>query len=313
MEHPGPLLLRTAAGAKRRLLIVAPYIKENALNRLLEVASPDLEELICVARWLPQDIAAGVCDLGIYDALKRSPNHHLLVHPHLHAKYYRADDTCLIGSANITSRALGWVQPGNLELLIAVPAQSDELQSWEEGLLATAVPATAEMRDRIQEQAEKLSKDPKPTPLPEVQGSVEISEEGALHWVPSCPAPERLWEVYNGGGEEDMNRGAREAALEDLAALAPPPSMTEDQLNAYVAGALSSMPLIQELDERMDRGLTDPQAHELLENLIGDQPPSSPQKAWSLLKRWLHHFFPGDYILETHQTVMSKGSHLGLK
>lgn len=50
-----------------------------------------------------------------------------MLHPSLHAKFYRIDDVVLIGSANLTSSAMGWSQQPNLEILCQAGGNFD---SW---------------------------------------------------------------------------------------------------------------------------------------------------------------------------------------
>jgi len=51
----------------------------------------------------------------------------LYIRQDLHAKFFAADDRCLVGSANVTSAALGWREPANLELLIPVKRTTAEV------------------------------------------------------------------------------------------------------------------------------------------------------------------------------------------
>ena len=79
-----------------------------------------------------------------------------MVHPHLHAKFYSNGRKTLVGSANLTSRGLGWRAPSNVELLVALPADFPGLADWESALLNSAVEATEQLREQIRVQAEQL-------------------------------------------------------------------------------------------------------------------------------------------------------------
>ena len=80
------------------LLIVAPYIKADALTIALENLSSGAS-LTCVTRWNPQDISSGASDTICRTiVLQRGGTFRL--HPSLHAKYYRAGNAMLVGSAN---------------------------------------------------------------------------------------------------------------------------------------------------------------------------------------------------------------------
>ena len=229
---------------------------------------PDtVSKLTCITRWLPEDIASGVCDLEIFDDILNAQGGRLLVHPHLHAKYYSNGQRTLVGSANLTARGLGWHTPANVEILVALPADFPGLADWESVLLESAIEATELLRQQLRTQAEELKQAvPLPHP-PEVEAEPREPEALTL-WVPQCPVPERLWEVYCGGGADTMVSSAFKAAQDDLAALSPPQGLTEELFNAYVAGILRQMPLLAELDKLAVAGLTDTKAHEFLSNYL---------------------------------------------
>ena len=106
--------------AERELLLVAPFIKFDTFKRLLERVDEQVS-ITCVTRWRPDEIARGVSDIEIWQVFQARENATLWLRNDLHAKYYRSDENCLIGSANITSSALGWIAHPNYELLIQVP------------------------------------------------------------------------------------------------------------------------------------------------------------------------------------------------
>jgi hypothetical protein len=84
--------------------------------------------------------------------------------------------------------------------------------------LASTIQATEQLREQIRLRADELNRSQPLHPAPEVGAEVETEEEAAL-WVPQCPAPERLWQVYRGRGGDTMVSSAFEAAHEDLAAI----------------------------------------------------------------------------------------------
>ena len=111
---PGDELIRLCAGA-RHLVLAAPYVKADALAKLLSEVSPDAS-LICITRWNLQDIVLGASDIECR-SIVTSLGGSFRLHPSLHAKYYRIDDVVLVGSANLTSSAMGWSRQPNLEIL----------------------------------------------------------------------------------------------------------------------------------------------------------------------------------------------------
>lgn len=307
---PGDGILELVKTANDRVVIAAPYIKSPTLRRLLDAVPETVSECICVTRWLPEDIASGVCDLEILDDIAGARGGRLLVHPHLHAKYYSNGRDSLVGSANLTARGLGWHTPSNVELLVALPVEFSGLAEWEHALLSSAVQATEELRDRIRRQADDLKQDETLRRLPEVEDDAATEAEQTL-WVPQCPTPDRLWQVYRGRGADTMVSSAFEAAQHDLAGLSPPQGLTQDLFTAYVAGILKQMPLLAEIDKLAAAGLTDTKAHEFLaDNLGGTVVEVDHAQVWRVVKLWLVHFFPDSYRLETGQEVLVKGREL---
>ena len=308
---PGDGILALVSGAYDRVVIAAPYIKSPTLRRLLDAVPETVSECVCVTRWLPEDIASGVCDLKILDDIAVARGGRLLVHPHLHAKYYSNGRDSLVGSANLTARGLGWHTPSNVELLVALPVEFAGLAEWEHALLSSAVQATEELRDRIRRQAVALKQDEAPRRLPEVEDDTAMEAEQTL-WVPQCPTPDRLWQVYRGRGADTMVSSAFEAAQDDLAALSPPEGLAQDLFTAYVAGILKQIPFLAKIDKLAVAGLTDTKAHEFLANSLGGGTVAEQDHAqvWRVIKLWLVHFFPDSYRLETGQEVLAKAREL---
>ena len=303
---PGDKALNIIRNATESVLFVSPYIKSNAIDQFLSTIPDGVRSIKCITRWLPEDIASGVCDSDIWERITIRGGE-LLVHPHLHAKYYRADDRCLVGSANLTKRGLGWSSPSNVELLVELPATFEGLAEWEARIINAAVPVKTELYDQITKQAAELKERGNVYQLPEIEPSGE-GASSVRFWVPHCPVPEKLWDVYRGMSSDSMVTSAYEAAKKDLVALSPPPDLSKPLFNKYVAGILRQMPLIAEIDQLAQRGITDTQAHDFLDENLGDELNYQSKHTWRVLKDWLIHFFPETYRLEAEQEVLVKGT-----
>ena len=177
----------------------------------------------------------------------------------------------------------GWKTPANLELLVELSRDFPGLSEWEAVLLGSAVPATEDLRDQILREADRLKADGKVSRVPEVDQGTE-EDTAAFHWIPACPVPDRLWNVYKGGGIGTMVTSAREAAQHDLVALAPPEGLSEPLFDAYIAGILKQMPLMAEIDRFASTGLTDSQAHRFLAERLGNDDSNPSVQAWRVLK-----------------------------
>ena len=120
-EPVGVLLLKACASARRQLVVCAPFIKAAVIERVMRATN---EEVVIevFTRWRPDEIAANVSDTQVL-SLVANRGGSVYLCDRLHAKYVRFDERALIGSANLTSAALGWSASPNLELLIEVLAE----------------------------------------------------------------------------------------------------------------------------------------------------------------------------------------------
>ena len=303
---PVSAVVELMRSATDNVLIVAPYIKAGALRKIISVIPDTVSSLKCVTRWLPEDIVSGACDLEIFDLITDRQGWDLYVYPHLHAKYYRTSNSAMIGSANISSRALGWSSPPNVELLVRLPVDLPGLAEWEKHLLNSTVLATIEVRDQIAKKAAILREEGTAIPVaPEVEAVLQ-KEGFSKQWFPKCPVPERLWEVYNGTGVDTMVSSAREGAERDLVALAPYKGLSKDIFKACVVGILKRMPVIEGIDQLSSNGLSDDQAIAFLEKKLGANTVYTHEEIWRILKNWLMYFFPDDYRFETTQVTLVK-------
>jgi hypothetical protein len=309
MPGHGDKLLDLCRGATETVLIVAPFIKDHVLARVCEVLPPTVQALTCVTRWFPEEVAAGVSDLEIFDRLAQLSGGRLLLHPHLHAKLYRADRRCLIGSANLTGRALGWSSPPNIELLVELDVAAPDLAALETQLLEAAVPATVDMREAVRTAADKLKAENQVPQFSAIE--MDSSAPSPQVWLPTCTTPDRLWNVYANQQPWQLVTTGVTAAQADLKALGPPPSLLRPTFNHFIAAALKQMFLVMEIDHRAATGITDEQAIALITEAVGtDNLPYPPADMWEVLKLWLAYFFPGTYRRTAQGEVFVRGRQI---
>lgn len=300
----GRQLLDLISSANDTVVLVAPFIKADSLRQVLEAISKPGVRVDCVTRWHPEDIVDCVCDIEIFDLLSEHANTHLWRHPYLHAKYFRGDQTCLVGSANLTGRALGWRLPSNLELLVELDARLPLLQNWETSLMANSVRVTSELRDQIAKEADQLA-----AQRPQrVSLDVEGDDDPNPQWMPLCPSPEKLFRIYTG----ELNKGrmvssAFELAQRDLKILGPPMGYSEAQFVRHVADRIQKLDVIQKIVSASSIGLPDAQAVDLVAEYMDTSFTIDRGDAWKTIKRWMMHFFPEDYRIEVGQEVLVKG------
>ena len=302
-EMLGNQLLKLASSAKENIVFVAPFIKFETLRRIMDVIPNQLLQVDCVTRWHSEDIVDGVCDLEIFDLFAKRTNARLWRHPNLHAKYFRGDESCLVGSANLTGRALGWRLPCNLELIVELDRNFPGLKGWEDSLMRSSVLVTRDLRDQLAREAELLAlQRPK---MPSMD--VECDDDPNYQWMPLCPTPKKLFKVYSGALDEGkMVSSAFELAQRDLRTLGPPKGYSEEDFLCYVADRLQELEVIRKVVAASDAGLSDVQAADMIADYIDTSLTIDPDDAWNILKCWMMHFFPEKYRIEVGQEILVK-------
>ena len=230
---PWPTLMARCRYAKTAV-IVAPYMKTSALERIL-TAIPDDASVTCVSRWTPEDIRSGVTDLDCRE-LVMARDGAFLLHDRLHAKYYRFDNQVLIGSSNLTRTGMNIDGFGNLEILCASPSDFDAMQ-FESRLLQEAYPvsdADFALWSRI-------------TPIPQQDQTVSLHHDlgSPVGWRPTTRRPEYLWLAYQQRGEEIPLSEQQEVASQEVRTMGVPDGLTGQEFDDWVRLSLLTSPFVK--------------------------------------------------------------------
>lgn len=210
-------------------------MKAGALRQLLASMRSDAS-LMCVSRWTVADVLSGASDIECRDAVLQAGGEFLL-HPRLHAKYFRFSDTVYVGSANVTARALGLTRAQNLEILCE-PAATFDAAGFESDLLAeSAVVSDADMA--LWRGVASAS------PFTDV--SARDLHVPNRDWLPATREPEHVWLAYRGLLGPIDSADERRLATLDLEALRPPSGMDRQSFDLWVAGQLLSSPLVDDV------------------------------------------------------------------
>ena len=228
-ESPGELLTNLCSNAQS-LVLVAPYIKANALGRVLAQVD-SATSIICVTRWNPGDLAMGASDAECRRlVIDRGGSFRL--HPTLHAKFYRADDVVLIGSANLTASALGWSRQPNLEILCRAGDDFDS-QTFEQELMNGA----REISDGEFLRWEAISK------LTSVGERSTAEDQPSLDtWRPATRDPIHLVLSYQGREDAIASFDEQRAARRDLQSLLIPPGLSNEEVRTWATTCLLAAP-----------------------------------------------------------------------
>ncbi len=226
---PGDLLSQLCSDAQN-LILAAPYIKGDALTRVLADVSP-IASLICITRWNLHDLAVGASDTECRTIVTERGGSFRL-HPSLHAKYYRVDDMVLIGSANLTSSAMGWSRQPNLEILCR-PGDDFDSYAFLQGLLE----GSREIGDDEFARWEAI------TEISTRSNSVITGDQPQLDtWRPATRDFRNLELSYQEREDEIASSDEQRAAQRDIQALRIPPDLSDEQVRMWASACLLAAP-----------------------------------------------------------------------
>jgi hypothetical protein len=295
----GDDLVQLLRAAERDVLLVAPYIKARTLERLLEACAGSVA-LRVVTRWRLDEIAAGVSDLDVWPMLN-TRGAELWLHPNLHAKYYRADDRCAVGSANLTAAGLGWKKDANLEILVEATPINAVLSTFEPRLWPACRRVDEGLYRRFLIDAEAfLAASPLAPQLPDLP---QADGPGFETWKPHLRFPEDLFRLYV-GRKDDLTSAAQEAAVVDLVALDPPLGLNEVQFRTWVGNRLALHPKMEAIDRLAQTSRRFGEMRDLLRSLGSED----PNRDWQTWMRWIDHFMPTRYrvTVANHSEIFSR-------
>ena len=210
------------------VVLVAPYIKLDALRMTLDAVG-DSADITCITRWTPLDVSLGASDVACR-LLITDRGGSFRLHNSLHAKYYRADENVLIGSANLTMSGLGFSKSPNLEILTW--AAYFDWVAFERRLLRESREITDDEYD-IWERMPKSDID-----LPDIGFLILDLDQ----WKPQTRQPEYLWEVYSGRCLPSDDQ--YELAMADLDVLKIPTTLDREAFDDWVGSAMSFSPFV---------------------------------------------------------------------
>lgn len=224
-----PRVASLMESATERIILVAPFVKRGVVERLLESTSSEVV-IECFTRWDPQEVARGVSDPDILEIPRLDGRVYLC--PNLHAKAVIADERALVGSANLTLKALGLAAPPNLEIMLEVPATTQEVVNLLEQLRSSATLANSNLADAVLKAAELFGGEP-------------LTAVTAVRpFYPTSRRPQALEAVYRGS---PVDAHIRVDLVADLFRLGLPPSLPSTDFRSEVARILLENPALEPL------------------------------------------------------------------
>lgn len=278
-------LLDLCSRATSSVVVAAPFIKADVLRELIAATHENVEVTV-VTRWRVDEIVVQVSDLDVWPIVRDRAHSRLLLQQRLHAKYYRADRECLIGSANVTATALAGNDSGNLELMVTMAAADPQLNGVEERLLSGTIQVDEGLYNRFMVLTAGL--------LPEPSQAVKrrYDAQPPAEWYPRFRLPAELYRVYQ--GSDDYSSEVLQAAQQDLVALAPPSGLGRAAFEAAVGIALQTTSLVRALDSLLG---TEERRFGELQDWVSEQTgrPDDEGRATQTIVRWVLTFLPDRY------------------
>ena len=286
MISEGERLKTLLREAQKQILLCSPFIKANVLETILFVV-PDSIPVRIVTRWRANEIAMGISDLEVFDLANKRPKTQLELLNNLHAKLYLADDDCLVGSANLTGSALGWSMQNNVEILVPACATHPDIILLLEQL-DCAVLATSKTRAEVEAVVASFE-------LAKFLKTEELADgNNVFVWLPSCAAPDKLYEIYKDRWTDIVAKGTREDGVADLKNLLTIKGLSQAEFKSAIRDALLMMPAMASIVERVSRSITNQVGFKLIERARPDLAEKDVEKQWRIVRDWVNVFFEND-------------------
>ncbi|MFF9095210.1 phospholipase D family protein [Streptomyces sp. NPDC014802] len=277
--------------AAEEVVIIAPFIKKAIFEETIAAVPSSVQKITCVTRWTPAEVAAGVSDPEIIEAAQSDKRISIALCPSLHAKLYRADGRCLVGSANLTGKATGRVPNANVELLLEVPIDHSEVQRVLGQINARSTKATPHTAALVRQQAELLRSE-RVTPL--------FEDEAAPYWFPETRRPANVYALYS--GRQRFTSLVEAGIVRDLAMLDVPAGLSENAFNTEVEARLHAIPELGQLTA--EQRLSNIELQRAIAQRTGDTEEQA-RRTTETLAAWLQHF--GRYYTEVGSWELRPG------
>lgn len=251
-----------ATKSRKSVVLAAPYIK-SIIKKVIDLI-PASVSLVVVTNWDFDSFKSGASDPIIYELVSNRPNSMLLHHPRLHAKYYRFDDRCIVGSANLTPTALLDTKSSNLELSIHSP-YNGTLDSFETKMKSESRMVTSMMLLALQTR---------------LQNSSTFMDEFA--WEP-VSYPEDLHAVLTNSTTRPISKDVRDGVAADLDWLKIPSNLTASEFKEYLRSLLDGYGIFKIVVDLASKGVVNEDVWVTL-NI------ESPSRARTI-SRWVRYLF----------------------
>ena len=259
------------------LTLVSPYVKSIALHRVLQ-AVPRTGQARLFMRWQDADFCSGASDVDAY-SICRAFGVPIFSVANLHAKYYAAGGSALIGSANLTARGMGLCTNSNIELLISVDSSNPDLGFLLETIGISAVPVSQSMYEQACANIALL-------PPRELVLSPQPLET-QTDWNPRSRNPESALHLLSEDGDTLTTEQVQRIKFDliDLGVTSPGSDVFES-----IRSAMRRQSIVNAIVERLDRG---PLRFGEIRAITAQHSPATDHTTTTQnIVRWLLYYMP---------------------
>ena len=210
--------LRNYLDGKNTVTVFCPYIKLDALKRILDETRVCCDQII--VRWEPRDIVSGASDLEVYELCKEK-NISLYINKRIHLKLFTNNFVdAFTGSANISNRGLSDnIEVCNYEICTYVEKIGRNDRMYLSKIIRESNLVTDELYQNIQMQIEK-EPDFEYFDLPPNQSMLD---DFLISRLPMSDSPKLIWDIQTGNKEprdqQEENCFCHDLVLYDLKGL----------------------------------------------------------------------------------------------
>lgn len=277
--------------AKERVVICSPYIKISALRSVLSYI-PSGVQIEIYTRLKAADIYMGASDLEVFYLCQDLENCTIKEIKNLHAKLYSADELVLVGSANLTNSALGWVNQPNIEILCST--------TWSEPsvlrlnyFMSAAHEISQEDLLKIKSVVDGLEDE---SAINEIRSAEADSSSNNKIWLPKSSVPQLLYRVYiDDTGLSYYTKSVIQDAIDDISDLRIPCGLSKQEFYNYVEIQLQDLVVFREIIEEIPRKIVEHQGLNIIRKLDPSLNNTDLRLHWNNIILWIIEFLGDEF------------------
>lgn len=287
---------------RNRLLIITPYIKVDALERLLENIPSDVNVSI-ITTWKLEDLGYGSSELALYPYCKKH-NYSLYLNPRVHLKVISCDwETCMFGSANITHSGLALRENYNYEIYSDKTKIDREGRNYLNQIFFESEVVTDRLYEWYQKKVQSMPKLPRIVVDNTTPYEMEEEREFLISALPMSVNPSTFYLLYASGFDSD-DIEAVECGIHDKVLYRISDNLPEEEFYSQLREMFFSQPFISSLlsfiDEKVD-GRYFGEVKEWIQKNCTDVPVPSRRDLTGniqVLYRWISTLSNQEYVIE---------------